>query len=1000
MRPTRPILRARVSRLLSALTDGLPSAPPLRRASRAGAAVLLGTVGLFLVGCAHGQGAQPSDGPAAEGEAAEQAEGADQEKEDEGPFEPWDEVLEDTREIEGFIPVHLKRDNTLYLEIAPERLGEDFGMLTHFSRGLGDLAIQEGLPAGGDTDLLRFRREGDRIHLVKRNPRFTADEGSAMETSLEGNVGHSVLAAFDIESENDSTGHFLVDATSFFVSDYTATGQTLTAVYGDKPVRLDDDRSHVDEVQGFPENVEIDALLTYTADEPPAFGGPGVSDVRSIPVGIRYSLFELPEDPMTRRPADQRVGHFLTTIRDFSRDREETTYLRFVNRWRLEKEDDSQALSEPVEPIVFYIDRSVPERYRPWVREGIEAWNEAFREAGFENAVVAKVAPTAEEDSTWSAEDVRYSTVRWTAAQNMGFAIGPSQVDPRTGEILNADILISWSFVRGWKNEFESLVADGGAVAPGASAGAVPGPDEPGTAGRPVPAWGTLAGPARTALRGGPAGALRQLRATRRALMSAGSDLGARLCTAELHKARELGVQYAVLASRGAVEPGEEMPEDYLGAALRELVMHEVGHTLGLRHNFRASSDIPYDRLHDEDFTREHGVSLSVMEYNPVNVSLDPDDQGHYWNPSVGAYDEWAVEYAYVPVYEQGDEEAFPASGEPVRDFGAQRRALSKIADESDDPYRAYATDEDARFGPYAVDPLANTGDLGSDPLLFARDRSALVDEVLPELDSRVVEAGRPWHRLRDAVSYLYFAKWTTLLSVPKTVGGLHTARDYKGQPGGRPTFRPVPAEEQRAAVRLLAEEAFSEDAFSLDPETHNRLAPDWWWDWRRSFTDILPLDYPVHREVAFFQGVLLDDLFHPERLHRIVDGRVRAEEGGDAFRMSELFGTVADAVWSEVRRPQGTGEIGSMRRNLQRLHLERMVTLLLHEQVQGIGGTVSVPEDARSLARAELADLSDELGRALRTGGLSAMTEAHLSESKARIDRALEASLSLGPEG
>lgn len=935
--------------------------------------VLAGSVGLALTGCAHGRGAGPDGSPSATaGKPSAEAKAGEQEA-DHGPFEPWDEVLEDTREIDGFIPVHLKRDHTLYLEIDPERLGEDFGMLTHFSRGLGDLFVQEGLPAGGDTDLLRLRRVGDEVHLVKRNPRFTADPGSAMETSLEGNVGHSILAAFEIESEHDSTGHLLVDATGFFVSDYTNTSQTLKGAYGGKPVRLDDDRSHVDRVRGFPRNVEIDALLTYTADEPPQFGGPGVSDFRSIPVGIRYSLFELPGEPMTRRPADQRVGHFLTTIRDFSRDREETTYLRFVNRWRLEKEDDSQEVSEPVEPIVFWIDRSVPERYRPYVREGIEAWNEAFHRAGFENAVVAKVAPTAEEDSTWSAEDVRHSTVRWTAAQNMGFAIGPSQVDPRTGEILNADILISWAFVRGWKSEFENLVDDGTAAA--------------------------FADPPGPALRSGPAGALLREEAARRSLADTRPDLLQHLCAAESYKARQLGVQYAVLAARGLIEPGAEMPERYLGAALKELVMHEVGHTLGLRHNFRGSSAIPYERLHDVEFTREHGVSLSVMEYNPVNLALAEDEQGHYWNPSVGSYDEWAVEYAYAPVYEQPEDGPFARTGEPERGYEARRRALAKIAGESAGPYRAYATDEDARFGPFAVDPLANTGDLGSDPLRFAADRNRLVDAVLPELPERVVEDGRSWHRLRDAVSSLFFTKWGALIPVPKTVGGLHAVRDHRGQPDGRPTFRPVPAEQQREAVRLLAEEAFSAEAFELDPAILNRMAPDWWSDWRRSFTGLLPLDFPVHRQVAAFQGFLLDDLFHPERLHRVVDNRLRVAPGEEAFELTELFETVTDAVWSELEAPSRVGEIGSLRRNLQRAHLERMTALLLQEEVQGIGGTVSIPEDARSLARAELSGLSDQIGRALRSGVSDAMTAAHLSESRARIDRALEASLTLKPE-
>ena len=178
---------------------------------------------------------------------------------------------------------------------------------------------------------------------------------------------------------------------------------------------------------GFPQNVEIDALLTYRANDPPA--GPfastaGVSDVRSVPVGVRYSLFQLPDDLMQPRIADDRVGHFVDTVRDLSRDKAPTQYVRFVRRWRLKKRNPAAEMSEPVEPIVYYIDKSVPLEYRQYVEEGVEAWNAAFETAGFRNAVVAREAP---DDPDWNAEDIRYSTVRWTAAHRMGYAIGPSQ---------------------------------------------------------------------------------------------------------------------------------------------------------------------------------------------------------------------------------------------------------------------------------------------------------------------------------------------------------------------------------------------------------------------------------------------------------------------------------------------------------------------------------------------------------------------------------------------
>ncbi|MDX1546362.1 MAG: DUF5117 domain-containing protein, partial [Rhodothermales bacterium] len=345
------------------------------------------------------------------------------------PFKPWKEVLKDTEAIDGYFKAHLKRDQTLYLELPPERLGTEFGMVMHLSRGVGVFNIHDGLPLSA-MQLMKFERVGDQIYLVHVNPRFTADDGSAMKTSLEDNTGHSIVDAFKIESEDSTSKALLIDATSFFVSDYADVSEQLKWYYGQKPVMYDKGRSYLSAVQGFEKNVEIDALLTFKASSSPITTSAGVSDYRSVPVGVRYSLVALPEEPMQPRYADDRVGHFLDAVRDFSRDRETTPYLRFVNRWRLEPSDPEAFARgekvEPKQPIVFYIDHSVPRAYRKYVKEGIEAWNRAYEAAGYKNAIVARDAP---DDPAWSAEDARYSTVRWTAAHSMGYAIGPSQTD-------------------------------------------------------------------------------------------------------------------------------------------------------------------------------------------------------------------------------------------------------------------------------------------------------------------------------------------------------------------------------------------------------------------------------------------------------------------------------------------------------------------------------------------------------------------------------------------
>ncbi len=962
----------------------------------------------------------PENGPSAEASA---------EKDDDEPFEKWEEVLEDTEEIEGFLTFHKKRDGTLLLELAPDRLGEEFGLLMHYSRGVGDFNLQQGLPLS-QVQLMRLRRVHDKVQLVHVNERFTATPGSRLARALQENVGHSVVAAWDIQSEHDSTKHVLVDVTKWLVSDYAGVSEQLGFYYGGKPVNLDSGRSNVGRILAFPKNVEIDAELTFSAGSPPVFGGYGVSDHRSIPVGVRYSLFALPEQPMHPRPADDRVGYFLTAHWDFSRDQEEEAFVRFADRWRLEKKDPDAALSEPVQPIVYYVDRSVPERYRQYVKEGIEAWNKGFEAAGFRDAIVARDPPA---DSAWSAEDVRYSTVRWTPGYNMGYAIGPSQVDPRTGEILNADILISANWPRFWLTEYQEMV--------GRPAGA------PERAGTPHGAPADGPGGDLTAGTGLPAGAgggleslIRDYERARWMAAGLGPLQAQRLCTAAIGKARQAALGYAALVALGEVEVGE-MPEEYVGGAIRELVMHEVGHTLGLRHNFKASSAVPFDRLHDREFTRKNGVSVSVMDYNPVNLAADRSRQGYYWIPEVGSYDVWAIRYGYS-VYPGASERASrtpdagapatPGDGAPATTGGRalatpgepsggdggdfmetarmaragipdeEREWLKEIASEASDPLHAYGTDQDAGIGTYAIDPLANAYDLSDDPLEYARNQARIVAAVQPRLEERLIAEGEAFYRLRSAMTGMIFERFRSLFPLAKNVGGLYFARDHKGDPDGRSPFTPVTADRQREAVRFLVDQALDEDAFEFDPELLNKLAPNTFWHWGVGFFQ-LPVDYPVHSYVLLVQRAIVNDLLAPPRLWRMLDNETRMPEGTEFYPASELFTTLTGAIWSELGLDASGRVTGrarpatSFRRNLQRVHLDRLIDLLLDR----VGGFLSssTPEDARSLARHELGRLSHRMGQALRTGGLDTMTRAHLEESKARIDRALEASLELGEE-
>ncbi|MEN8376867.1 MAG: zinc-dependent metalloprotease, partial [Gemmatimonadota bacterium] len=866
---------------------------------------------LFLVACGGGSApAQPSPQEAAAKDS---------------PFKPYSEVLKDTEAHEGLFKTHVKRDNTLFMEIAPEQLDTDFGMVIHYSKGVGVYNAHDGLPRSG-AQLMRFERHGDKLYLVHRNTRFTADAGSAMLNSLEDNVGHSIVAAFDVKAQEDSTEALVIDVTSFFVSDYTNIGNNLKRYYGNKPVSFDKGRSYLSTVMAFPENVEIDAALTFKANDPPvASRGAGVSDFRSIPIGVRYSLFALPEEPMMPRVADDRVGHFLTAMRDFSRDREPTPMVRFVNRWRLEKADPTAAVSEPVEPVVYYIDRSVPDEYRGYVRDGIEAWNKAYEAAGFRNAIVAKDAP---DDPDWSAEDARYSTVRWTAAHEMGYAIGPSQVDPRTGEILNADILISSIFVTGWANEYAQQIG------PLALAGTEAAAAAPFTGGL----WGRMA----------------EAQAYTRSLPG---HIAEYVCLAEMGKAHQLGFQHAAMAALGRIDGTSPMPDAHLAEMLKDLIMHEVGHTLGLRHNFRASSAISWDKLNDKQYTRENGLAVSVMDYNPANIQADESEQGFYSMVEVGSYDVWAIRYAYTPIYEDEGKGALSGT-DPVANPEDERDVLLAIASEATKPLHAYNTDEDTHLGPLGVDPYSNTWDLSADPLAYARDRADLVARIYPEMEDRLIGEHDGYQRLRSAVPGLIFERWQALVPVTKMIGGSEFFRHHRGDPDAKSPFVPIPEEREREALALIIDQAFAPGAFEIAPEVLNKLPPNRYSDWTANRNP--PVDYPIHGTVGFVQGNLLSQLMHNGRLIRMIDNEVRVADGEGTLTVAELFDELTRGIWTEAGwNGRAARNVDSFRRNLQRAHLEQLVTKLLDRRAGAPSAfNPRTPEDARSLARYELSRL------------------------------------------
>jgi hypothetical protein len=459
---------------------------------------------------------------------------------------------------------------------------------------------------------------------------------------------------------------------------------------------------------------------------------------------------------------------------------------------------------------------------------------------------------------------------------------------------------------------------------------------------------------------------------------------------------REGTLTRALLAARSGPD-GSTVTRQYIGQALKSLIMHEVGHTLGLRHNFRGSAGATKAQLADRTFTQANGLGVSVMDYSPPSLSLDPRKQGDYHAGTIGTYDRWAIRYGYASL---GPRELAAANGKgaapaaPVWTPDAEINALRTVAGEAAKPSHLYGTDEDAGFGGFGLDPTVSRYDQTSDPLEWARDRVSLITGLFDSLDTRMVAPGQSYARLRTAFADLLNDRWYAILLTTKYLGGATTARDHRGDPSGRPALTTVPAARQREALAFITEVGFGEQAYRFRPELLSRLGPDRWRHWGSTPGADGRIDFSVLNWATAQQSSLLGQLLDPAVLSRIRDAELRATDGEPTVTIPELFTTLTRGIWAEAAYPTAgraavPRNITSVRRDLQRLYLNSMIRMI-------VSPLPETPEDARTLARATLADLSGELDRALLRRGaeLDPYTRAHLVDSKERISQALNAQM------
>jgi hypothetical protein len=905
----------------------MPSLNPLSRLLPVAAAVALLsgcatlTSGPGATAAAAGAQAEAPAGAASAG-VADAKPGSAAAKPKPGEPKPFAEVIKEATRSDGFIPVW-RHEDKVWLEIAPERLGQPMLMSLSVANSIGERGLYANQMRGQQHAELRI--VGRQLQVLARNMGFRATGDAAMARTVAQSFSDSLIGSSALASApHPQSKAVLVDA-SFLLADLPGLSTSLERAFR-LPYGLDARNSHIETVRATPRSTSVTTQLHFATPRipaPPATPLPptapratppeSVPDPRSFFIGVVVNFAALPEQPMAPRRADPRVGYFTDSYVELGNDLEANPRVHVVKRWRLEKKDPAAALSEPVRPITFWLDRNIPERYRGAVTAGILEWNKAFEKIGFKDAVVARQQP---DDADFDTLDAEHASIRWFTGADVGFARGPSVSDPRSGEILDADIAMSDVFARGNRRFITEDVGFSGF-------------------------------------------------AQRQDLARLwGQDSAEAYCSYALESAQEMAFAMDLLEARGELEPGSPEAEAFVQSQIKDTIMHEVGHTLGLRHNFRASTVISRDQLKDPSFTDANAIVGSVMDYNAINVPLAGEPRANLSVTTLGPYDYWAIEYGYKPV-----------------DPKDEATELARIAGRSTEPLLAFADDGDAGFGGNAgLDPRDNRFDLGDDPLAWAERRLALSKELWSRLQDRGARPGDDPQRLRRSLVSGFLQLGPAPDIAAKYVGGMYTERDLPGT--GRPSFRPVEPERQREALQFLTTGLFSVDSFRFRPEFLGSVGVDYI-EFRRSG----PVSVP--QAVLAVQKQALDRLLDPGTAQRLLDlpYYLPAADRADAISLAEVYATLQRAVWQEL--PSGQ-EIDPLRRNLQREHLRRLQALLTK-------GAPGLPADALSLARLQATELQAALQRAQRSAvrrALSIETRAHLQDSLGALTEALRATM------
>jgi len=770
-----------------------------------------------------------------------------------GEPRPYAQVItRDAKTDTGVFDVHKVRE-TYYYEIPKAMFGKEFLWVSQIARNT------EGAGYGGQalgSRVVKWERRDNRVLLVNVDYRMVADKSLPIARAVSAANNDTIIMSFNVEANGkEDKEAAVIDVTRLFTTDvpeFSARG----AVRGRG---MDNNRSFIMHIKSFPENIEAESTLTYTSAAADPLGGGGGGPVGRGGGGgtvvLHHSMVKLPDKPMTPRLFDERVGYFTVSQLDFGQDEHRAPRRRYIARYRLEKKDPNAEISEPVKPIVYYIDPATPTKWVPYLKKGIESWNSAFETAGFKNAIVAKEAPSPGEDPEWSPEDARYSVVRWLPSTTEN-ASGPHISDPRTGEIIEADIQFHQNVM--------NLARD----------------------------W--------------------------------------------------YFVQAGPLDPRAKQLP---LPDELMGRLLMFVVAHEIGHTLGLQHNMKASSMYPAEKVHDREWVKTMGHTPSIMDYSRFNYVAQPEDHIDVQDlvPGIGPYDKFAIMWGYKPIPN-------------AKTADDEKPALDLIARQQDTtPWLRFSIPDSQGADPGDETEAVGDADAVASGAFGMKNLQRVGDMMLTATSTK---KGDPYDELEEIYGRL-LGQWVLEMNhVSSIVGGFESQQKHIGQQGVR--FTPVARQRQVDAVKFLHENAFKRPLFAVDPEILRRIEPA-----------------GVLSRVRTSQVRVLNTLLNNARIDRLIEQE--AIDGDRSYKPLDFLGDVRKGIWSELTAAQV--KIDAYRRNLQHSYID-----VLSDKVNGRVSN----DDIRSFARGELTTLRSSITTALAKTTDRA-TRLHLEDAQDQIAKALD---------